>query len=253
VEAPRCYTLGVRRLWRARGAAAASGRRTWHVSHSAGWPWPSRSFSPIDPLAGRSFTLHMVQHELLMIVAAPLLVLGRPLEAFAWSLAPPARSALAAFARIGWLRRSWAAITEPVGAWCFHAAALWAWHVPALFALALADSRVHVLQHSCFLGSALAFWWAAFGGARRRADGLSLAMVFTTLAAHRGVGRPPRARQRTLVRNRRGVALFGLSAVEDQQLGGLVMWVPAACPTSVRAVDGHGMDFPAGDARRRPA
>jgi cytochrome c oxidase assembly factor CtaG len=221
------YALGLRRLWhragRGRGIRPADAAR-----FALGWLVLALAFlSPLDQLAARSFTLHMVQHELLMVVAAPLLVLGRPVEAFAWALAPRARSILAALPRNAVLRGLWAAITEPVGAWCFHAAALWAWHVPALFALALADPRIHVLQHSCFLGSALAFWWAAFGGTARRSDAMSLAMIFTTLL-HTGALGALLAVAGTPWYAAGSQPLFGLNALEDQQMGGLVMWVPGS-------------------------
>ena len=110
---------------------------------------------PLDALAERSFAVHMVQHELLMVVAAPLLVLGRPLEAWAWALPLAARRALAAVSREPVVQAAWRALTMPVGAWSVHAVALWTWHLPLLFVAALSNPALHVLQHACFFASAL--------------------------------------------------------------------------------------------------
>src|SRR4030095_15374246 len=114
--------------------------------------------SPLAALADRSLAVHMVQHELLMVAAAPLLVLARPLPAFAWALPAPLLHAFAAVPRAAWRR-----LTAPAVAWTAHALALWLWHVPALFLAALADPALHVLQHACFFISALMFCRAVFG------------------------------------------------------------------------------------------
>src|SRR5947208_1577483 len=102
----------------------------------------------------------MVQHEILMLVAAPLLVMGRPLVPLLWALP---RSLVLAAGRLwnasGW-SRCWRWLTRPLSAWGFHAVVLWAWHAPLLFSWTLRSSFVHSLQHLSFFGSALLFWWA---------------------------------------------------------------------------------------------
>jgi putative membrane protein len=219
------YVIGVRSLWR----KAGSGRGIRYadvIRFALGWMALAVALvSPIDELADRSFALHMVQHELLMIIAAPLLVLGRPLEAFAWALPSRGMRRLAKGARIALVRKSWLLVTAPLGAWALHAAALWIWHVPILFKAALTSLPLHVLQHLCFFGSALGFWWAAFGGRERVPDGSSVASLFTTMLHTSALGAlltfAPTAWYSLDVE-----AAFGLTALEDQQLGGLVMWVP---------------------------
>jgi len=183
--------------------------------------------SPIDALADRSFAAHMIEHELLMVVAAPLLVLARPLEAAVWALPRNTRRAIASFLRRPALAASWTALTGAVAATVVHAVVLWIWHVPVLFAAALASLPLHVLQHVCFFASALAFWWAVVGGARRRAGPLALACLFATMLQTSALG----ALLTLAPTPWYGYAIdtpFGLSALEDQQLGGLVMWVPGA-------------------------
>lgn len=220
------YAAGVRRLWRragrGRGISFADVAR-----FAAGWlVLAAALLSPLDALVERSFAAHMVQHELLMVVAAPLLVLARPLEAWTWALAPAWRTAMASVARSPGLRAAWRACTEPLGAWTLHAAALWAWHIPALFEAALASEGLHILQHVAFFATALLFWWSVFERASRNAGAASLASLFTTMAHSGALGALLTFAGHPWYASYEGA--LGLSPLEDQQLGGLVMWAPAS-------------------------
>ena len=219
------YAKGVAALWKKAGVDR--GVRVYDVARfTLGWLSLCVALSfPIDALAGKSFALHMVQHELLMVVAAPLIALGRPLEAWARAVAPAVRRVVATTARAAPLRGVFHALSAPVGAWSFHALALWTWHVPALFTAALASLPLHIAQHACFFGSALAFWWAAFGGIARTTNAASIASLFTTMLHTSALGALLTFAPRVWYAHE-GAPAFGLSPLEDQQLGGLVMWVP---------------------------
>lgn len=184
--------------------AGAALSRAQVAAFAAGWGAIAIALlSPLDRAAGDSFALHMVQHELLMVVAPPLIILGRPFAALAATL--PARAiALVALP----LRLS------PGVAWLLHALALWVWHVPRFFNVALASDGWHALQHASFFFTALLFWWAVF---RRVRLGLAVLLVLTTMI-HMGV----LAALLTFA----PAPLYG-STLDDQQAGGLVMWVPA--------------------------
>jgi cytochrome c oxidase assembly factor CtaG len=164
---------------------------------------------------------------MLMVVAARLWVLTRPIEAWTWGLKPAWRKALAGVARFEPVRAAWRICTEPIGAWTLHAAALWTWHVPVLFDAALANDAVHIAQHSCFLVSALFFWWSVFTRGARR-GGASMASVFTTMMHTSALGALLTFAPSPWYGFYTDTSAFGLSALEDQQLGGLVMWVPGA-------------------------
>jgi putative membrane protein len=226
VASAALYVLGARRLWRRAGRGR--GITFGHAARfAAGWlALYAALLSPIDTLATQLFSVHMVQHELLMVIAAPLLVLSRPLEAWTWALKTPWRKALVGIARIDWLRIAWRACSAPIGAWTLHAVALWTWHMPVLFEAALADEAVHVAQHSCFLVSALFFWWSVLrrGGSSR--GGVSLASLFTTMMHTSALGALLTFAPTPWYAHYAQGAVFGLSALEDQQLGGLLMWVP---------------------------
>jgi putative membrane protein len=222
------YAIGVRRLWRRAGAGR--GVRGVHVLRFAlGWlVLAAALFSPIDALADRSFALHMLQHEMLMLVAAPLLVLARPLEAWTWALAPRLRQRMAIVARARWTKRGWRLVTSASGAWCLHAAAVWIWHVPALFLAAVANPSLHVAQHACFLGSALLFWWSVL---RHRAGvhgAGAMISVFTTMLHTSALGALLTLAAHPVYLATGQATALGLTALEDQQLGGLVMWVPGS-------------------------
>src|SRR4029079_7567931 len=119
-------------------------------------------------------------------------------------------------------------LTRPFNAWIVSAAALWLWHIPAWFDAALKSEALHALQHTCFFLSALLFWWALF---ERRAAaaryGMSVFYLFTTGVHSSLLGAlltfsatPWYASYGELTQ------AWHLSALEDQQLGGLIMWIP---------------------------
>jgi putative membrane protein len=174
------------------------------------------------------FSAHMLQHEAMMIVAAPLLVLGRPFAFWLWGLPPAWRRPVGAAVRTPALQTGWALLTMPLFAWLLHAAVLWLWHVPLLFEAALRSNAVHTLQHVSFLGSALLFWWAVLGdGSFRPQRGLSMLYIFTTMAHTGALGALLTWSEVIWYPSYIGATeVFGMDALEDQQLGGLIMWVP---------------------------
>jgi putative membrane protein len=116
--------------------------------------------SPLAAFDEDLLTVHMVQHLLLMTVGPPLILLGAPLmpilhgfprKFVQWVLAPLFR----------WPPMRWAGgvLSRPAVCWLAGAAALVGWHVPALFTFALRSEAWHVVEHTCFLGSGLLFWW----------------------------------------------------------------------------------------------
>jgi cytochrome c oxidase assembly factor CtaG len=111
-----------------------------------------------------------------------------------------------------------------LGAWLLHALALWLWHLPPLFQAALHHPLLHILQHVCFFGSALGYWWSVLGRAHRP-KGSAMASLFTTMLHTSVLGALLTFAPSPWYASA-GMRAFGLSALEDQQLGGLIMWVP---------------------------
>lgn len=184
--------------------------------------------SPVDTLGEELFSMHMLQHELLMLVVAPLLVMGRPLGVFLWAFPAQGRRAVAAGVRVSWVQASWQGLTGPLAAWSLHAVVLWAWHFPSLFQASLDSRAVHTLQHASFLASALLFWSALIVPRSPALAGNAVLYLLTT-AIHTGIlGALLTFSPAVWYPAYEATApIWGLSALEDQQLGGLIMWVPA--------------------------
>ena len=223
------YTVGLARLW-PRAGPGRSVHRRHAIAFAAGWLATAAALvSPLDALGNRLFSAHMVQHEVLMIVAAPFFVLGRPLGVWAWAMPLAWRRGLGGFFHHPGWRTPWRVVTAPFAAWIVHALTLWLWHVPVLFEAALASPAIHAAQHTSFLVAALLYWWSVAGvGAGGRQRGTAMLSLFTTMIHTGALGalltlspEPwyPAYSGRTLA--------FGIDPLEDQQLGGLVMWIPA--------------------------
>jgi putative membrane protein len=223
------YATGVRKLWR--GSGAGRGLRRWEVCcYGGGWLALFVALvSPLHPWGRVLFSAHMTQHEVLMLVAAPLLVLGRPLIAFLWALPLSWARALGDAAKAGWRQSAWRALTNPFVAWAVHAAALWVWHVPSLFQATLTSEWVHTAQHLSFLVSALLFWWAVIYGRRGwMGYGAGVLYMFTTMIHTGLLGALITFAGTTWYPAYNGLTdSWGLTPLEDQQLGGLIMWIPA--------------------------
>lgn len=192
------YVIGVCRLWRHAGIGRGISR--WQASaYAAGWlALVLALMSPLDSLGTFLFSAHMVQHETLMLIAAPLLVLGRPLAVWAWGLPFDWRRALGHFFHRPAWRAPWLLITGPLAAWILHALALWLWHLPSLFEAALANEAVHAFQHITFLFTALLFWWSVLAATTRHAKGIALLSLFTTFV-HTGALGTPHATERDVL------------------------------------------------------
>jgi putative membrane protein len=222
------YSIGLLRMSRRKSRAGIS--RASVLCFFGGWL--SLVFaldSPIHELGEQLFWVHMSQHEILVLISAPLLLLGHPLLVLTWTLPQNWRVGAARFGKHWILDSLWSRISAPLAAWCIHAAALWIWHAPLLFDATLRSDAMHAAQHLSFFGSALLFWWPlAHRHGGRLGYGAAGLYVFTT-AVHTSVlgalltfsGRPwypPYALT---------APAWGLTALEDQQLGGLIMWIPA--------------------------
>jgi cytochrome c oxidase assembly factor CtaG len=223
------FIWGLRNVWRHSGTGR--GIRRWEaVAFAGGWlALLIALVSPVHAWGRVLFSAHMTQHEILMLLAAPLLVLGRPLIAFAWALPLRWSRGIGVLSKTGWIQKSWRVLTIPFVAWVIHAVALWSWHVPVLFEAVLHNELVHTAQHLSFLLSALLFWWALIHGRQGwMGYGAAALYVFTT-SLHSGL-------LGALLTFSRSVwypsyigltGSWGLTPLEDQQLGGLIMWIPA--------------------------
>jgi cytochrome c oxidase assembly factor CtaG len=160
------YTLGWWRL-RARTTAPAPAWRLGAAVMATG-AIAIALLSPLDRWAHERFSAHMVQHLLLLKLAAPAVLLANPLPMVLWGLPRSVRRRLGGqLGRGRPLRRMALALTAMPLAWGLSALALWAWHVPAAWEAALSDRLVHDLEHLVFFGSGVLFWWPLLEAAPR--------------------------------------------------------------------------------------
>lgn len=202
-------------------------RRPSNALFLSGWTVLTLALiSPLHEGGERSFTLHMIEHELIMLVATLLLAMSHAGGALAWGLPQPLRRWFSGES-IGPLKSLWRQLTEPVTATALQAVVMWAWHAPALFDRALDSMGWHIAQHLSFVLSSLLFWWAMLN-VRRGRYGLSAACLFVTSLVGGALGAlmafstsPWYAGYAAM-----GMTGIGLDPVTDQQLAGLLMWIP---------------------------
>lgn len=233
------FVAGHYRLWhRSRlGRGVLHRRGLWFA---AGWlTLVAAAVSPLHEAGEQSFTLHMIEHELLMLIAAPLLVLSQPLETMLWAWPSGIRKALGGFFHRRAMRATWQFLSGAVAATVLQAAALWLWHAPTLFELALANDGWHIAQHLSFLVAALLFWSAMFHNQSATGGrGLAVLCLFATsvisgaLGALMAFSQSPWYPRYAML----GLAPFGLTPIEDQQLAGLLMWIPGGLVHAIAAL-----------------
>ncbi len=189
--------------------------------------------SPLDAFGGLLLHVHMAQHLLLMMVAPPLIWLGQPVVPMLRGMPPPfVKLGLGPFLAWPALRRLGRAVSHPAVCWVAFVAGTWIWHLPALYELALRSPGWHQLEHACFLGTALLFWWPVVQPwpsgpvwprwtmipylvlADVQNTAFSAIFAFAERAIYPVYGTVPR--------------LWGISVLDDQAAAGALMWVPGS-------------------------
>src|SRR5829696_1596899 len=224
------YWLGWCRLHR--GAGGGAGGAGGGASFFAGIIVVALALlSPIAVYSERLFFMHMIQHLLLLLIAPPLLLLGRPLVPSLWGLPASWRVAVGhllipgrPLARLGHL------VTTPLVAVSTFVITIAVWHLPVFYDAAQGRSITHDLEHLLFFGTALLYWWPVIhpaGGQRRLSYALALPYLLPPFLESMLIGVLLTFAERPLYRTYAEVAMpWGFTAVTDQQLGGLIMWIP---------------------------
>jgi putative membrane protein len=179
---------------------------------------------PLELLAERWLSAHMVQHMLLMVVVAPLLWMGAPVAPLLVGLPRPIRRVVLAITNAATDRALTRGLLHPTVGWAAFAISFWVWHTPALYNLTLESHLWHHVEHACFLGSALLFWrpvilaWPAraiwprwtmipyLGLAMFQSLPLAAILTFSDRVIYRGY------------------------SLDDQALAGVIMWIPGSVP-----------------------
>lgn len=174
--------------------------------------------SPIDTMSSLLFTMHMTQHILLIMVAAPLLLLGIP-EAF-----------VRPFIQKPFIKTALQGITHPFVAFIVFNITLVVWHLPAIYDAALHNETLHDLEHAMFFYTGVLSWWPVLSPTRElpRLSYPGQILYIFLMAIPSGVlGAVLVFGKHVLYPTYETVPrLWGLTALTDQQMGGLVMMVP---------------------------
>ena len=186
--------------------------------------------SPLDALAHALASAHMVQHVLILLVAAPLLALSAPwarvIRGMPARLRRVSRKLSGRLHASAWLRT----LRLPTVIWTAHVAVIWTWHASVPYDAALRHDLVHMLEHASFFITGVLFWTVVVGGRHPRSVShghgilllFAMAMQSVFLSALLTFAETPWYRSYTA-----STKVWGLDPLADQQLAGVIMWVPA--------------------------
>lgn len=229
------YAAGTSRLWRRAGTGAGVTRLQVLSFAGALLALCTALISPLDTLASVLFSAHMLQHTLLLLVAAPLLVLGAPGFVSLWALPRGVRRAAGRTGKR--FHRPWQWLSTAPVAWGIYVATLWLWHIPPLYSAAVTHPLLHAVEHLSFLLAAVLFWWVLLhplGRRQLRGAAAALYLFMTSLQAS-VLGALLTFAPRPFYPAYAAQLFSGLTPLEDQQLAGLIMWVPGGVLFTVLA------------------
>jgi putative membrane protein len=224
------YFSGVLRLWQRAGRG--KGIAIWQpLAYGAGLLLLFTALiSPLDALAHALFSAHMIQHVILMMFAALLIAFSNPGLAIAWAMPKRVSQAfMNGWRKVPGVSWSWKIITQPLVVWFIYAIVSTAWHHPLLYKAALDRAWIHQLEHSMFFGAALLFWWKIAHSGRPGEMSYGQAVFFVFTAAMFGGAFAAIMTFSSVIWYSfypDPSVFWGLTRLEDQQMAGMIMWVP---------------------------
>jgi putative membrane protein len=234
------YTRG---WWRIRRPRKGRSQRAGQHSLASGWRLAAylgglgalgiALMSPIDVLGGQLFFMHMIQHLLLVMIVPPLLLIANPLPFFLWGLPVSARRAAGRLlGRGSAFRQGLYSLTAPGLVWMAFVAIFLGWHDPNAYNAALQSDLIHDLEHLTFFGTAMLFWWQVIGaGPRLRSlsRGVRLAFLLVTVPVNMAAGVAIAFAGQPIYSYYTAVPrLWGMTVMQDQMIGGVIMWIPGS-------------------------
>jgi putative membrane protein len=224
------YVWGTYNVWKRAGLGHGITARQWIAFVAAILVLVLALMSPLDALSEVLFSAHMVQHLMLMLMAAPLLVISDFQLALLWALPRRrAQSLGSGFNQSRPVSGIWRVLNHPVLVWILFTVAMWLWHAPLFYQAALHTEMIHTLEHLTFLITAMLFWWVLFKHQRPAHIhyAMTIPFLFLTVLQSGILGalmtfsdQPWYSYYATLTNP------WGLTPLQDQQLAGLIMWVP---------------------------
>jgi cytochrome c oxidase assembly factor CtaG len=230
--AAAAYTVGLSRM---RAAAPNIDFPRWRVWCYAGGvlAFVIAILSPVAAYSEELFFMHMVQHILLLLIAPPLILLGTPLLPLLRALPRGQRIAVARLARPGQpLARVSHWLTQPIVAVVMFVGSIAVWHIPHFYDAAQGRTFMHDLEHAMFHGAALLYWWPIVypaRGRRRLSTGWSFPYLLPPFLEGMLIGALLTFAGSPVYESYAALdarPIWGFNTLQDQELGGLIMWVP---------------------------
>ncbi len=230
VAVAAAYVVGSHRLAGRQHARDAARNRA--VLFWSGWAVLAIALvSPLHELGEERFSIHMVQHLLLALVAPPLLLLSNSMPVMLWALPRQDRATVGAIlGQPGPVHRVLRLLTNPFVAWWLFVLTQWLWHQPGPYVLALEDHWVHYAEHLSFFATSVLFWWPVVGAAPLPSPlSMPARLLYAFLAwipnSLLGAGITLSPHVLYPYYETRGMQ-EGFDPLADQQIAGLIMWVP---------------------------
>ncbi|MEX1049245.1 MAG: cytochrome c oxidase assembly protein [Akkermansiaceae bacterium] len=225
------YGIGLLRLWKRGGVGKTISVRQASMFAAGMIALGIALVSPIDVFSDELAWMHMTQHMMLMGVAAPLLVLGTPFLVSLWAFPLSWRRAYGRAKQ--WVER-WKPtrylLWQPLLMWLLFALVLWVWHLPPLYEATLYDDLFHDFQHFSFVVAACLFWRVLLDPVSRlrlnRGAGVVYLFLTSLHATMLGVFMTLAPKAWYPFYEERAPR-WNLTALQDQQVAGLIMWMPA--------------------------
>ena len=229
------YVTGWWRLRRKRGAQARLANGPRLAAYLIGmFVLAAALMSPVDRLGPQLFLMHMIQHLLSIMIAAPLLCLAEPFPIGLWGLPTAVRRPVARlFTRDSMVRHALRTVTQPGVVWLAFIFILLGWHDAGAYNAALRQDWLHDVQHLTFFVSALAYWWHVVGNGprlHRRLPGWGrLAFLLLAIPPNAITGAVISFAQRPIYTYYESVPrIWGISVLDDQLWGGIIMYIPGS-------------------------
>lgn len=224
------YNRGLIILWRRLGFGR--GVTYWQVGAFIGAVLviAAALISPLEALSHVLFSAHMAQHMLLIIVAAPLLAVSGFQNAFLAALPRTLQSGLGRrWRKSESLHRLWHFMTRPTATWIIGISVIWLWHLPTLYQFALLNDTVHAGEHLLFLLGSMLFWWTLLKPAQQKYISYGAHVIYLFLATLQGTTLGALLIFSSVPWYEAYVntaPLWNLTPLQDQQLAGIIMWLP---------------------------
>ncbi|MBZ7927238.1 cytochrome c oxidase assembly protein (plasmid) [Ensifer adhaerens] len=218
------YGLGLIKVWRRARRVGPIAQRIL-LFYAGVLSLAGALLSPLHWLGEHLFAFHMIEHEIVMVVSAPLMVIARPMGFLLWALPRRTRHLAGRAIHSPAMSKAWEWSTRTTNATILHGIAIWAWHVPTLFDAAFLSPHIHRLQHISFFATAILFWWALVW---KSGHGVAGWHLFVTMMHTNILGALMALAPRAVYFAQTNTTLsWGLTPLQDQQLAGMIMWVPA--------------------------